>query len=248
MKWEQRIPELLQRYEALTARLADPAIFADPAALREVGREHAELTPLVETARRLDRIRSQLAEARELAESSDDSDLRELATAEAEDLAAQETGTAESLRQMLLPKDPLADRAAVVEIRAGTGGEEAALFAADLFRMYAKYAESRRWKVEMISTNATGLGGDCFALFYEARTGRHHDRQKRHRVRQSPTRPQPVEPLPQLGRQHVGGPAVDLHLTHVLLRVVQPLVGVARLQGRAGVEDARDEEGRFDAN
>ena len=66
MKWEQRIPELVQRYQALTARLADPAIFSDPAALREVGREHAELTPVVETSRRLEKIRTQLAEAREM--------------------------------------------------------------------------------------------------------------------------------------------------------------------------------------
>ncbi len=159
MKWEQRIPELLQRYDALTARLADPATFGDPATLREVGREHAELTPIVETARRLDKLRKDLAEARELAETSDDGDLRELAAAEAEDLAAQETAAAASLRQMLLPKDPLADRAAVVEIRAGTGGDEAGLFAGDLFRMYTRYVERKRWSVELVDVSEGEIGG-----------------------------------------------------------------------------------------
>ncbi|HEX9109138.1 MAG TPA: PCRF domain-containing protein, partial [Longimicrobiales bacterium] len=143
MKWEQRIPELLKRYDALTERLADPAIFSDPAALREVGREHAELTAAVEAARRLATVRVQLGEARELAQTAEEADLRELAQAEVESLSAEETEVAESLRQLLLPKDPLADRAAVLEIRAGTGGDEAGLFAGDLFRMYSRYAERK---------------------------------------------------------------------------------------------------------
>ncbi len=159
MKWEQRIPELLKRYDALTERLADPAIFSDPAALREVGREHAELTPAVEAARRLARVRSQLGEARELAESSDDADMRELAQAEVESLGAEETEVAQSLRQLLLPKDPLADRAAVLEIRAGTGGDEAGLFAGDLFRMYTRYAERKRWSIELVDVSEGEVGG-----------------------------------------------------------------------------------------
>jgi len=113
----------------------------------------------VETARRLEKLRSQLAEARDMAESSEDGDLRELAAAEAEDLAAQETEVAESLRRLLLPKDPLADRAAVVEIRAGTGGDEAGLFAGDLFRMYTRYAERKRWSVELVNVSEGEVGG-----------------------------------------------------------------------------------------
>src|SRR5512142_581231 len=159
MKWEHRIPELLKRYDALTARLSDPAIFSDQSALREVGREHAELTRAVEAARRLEKVRAQLADARELAETSDDGDMRELAQAEAEDLAAQEAEVAESLRRMLLPKDPLADRAAVLEIRAGTGGDEAGLFAGDLFRMYTRYAERKRWSVELVDVSEGEIGG-----------------------------------------------------------------------------------------
>ena len=159
MKWEQRIPELLKRYDALTARLSDPAIFTDPTALREVGREHSELTPVAEAARRLEKVRAQLAEARELAASGDDLDLRELAQAEVEDLSRQEEEVAASLRQLLLPRDPLADRAAVVEIRAGTGGDEAGLFAGDLFRMYSRYAERQRWAIELVDVNEGEAGG-----------------------------------------------------------------------------------------
>src|SRR5512142_3105004 len=157
MKWEHRIPELLKRYDALTARLSDPAIFSDQSALREVGREHAELTPAVEAARRLEKVRSQLADARELATSSDDADMRE--EAEAEELTRQEEAVAAALRQLLLPKDPLADRAAVVEIRAGTGGDEAGLFAGDLFRMYTRYAERKHWKVELVDVSEGEVGG-----------------------------------------------------------------------------------------
>ena len=159
MKWEQRIPELLKRYDALTERLADPAIFSDPGALREVGREHAELTPAVEAAHRLGTVRAQLGEARELAQTSDDADLRELAQAEVDSLSAEEIEVAESLRQLLLPRDPLADRAAVLEIRAGTGGDEAGLFAGDLFRMYSRYAERKRWTVELVDVSEGEVGG-----------------------------------------------------------------------------------------
>jgi peptide chain release factor 1 len=162
MKWEQRIPELLARYEALTGRLADPAVFSDPAALREVGREHAELTPVVEAARRLQRVRAQLAEARELAGADEgvvDAELRELARAEVEELEARAAELSAVLRELLLPQDPLADRAAVVEVRAGTGGDEAGLFAGDLFRMYTRYAECQGWTVELVSVSEGDMGG-----------------------------------------------------------------------------------------
>ncbi len=162
MNWEHRIPELLKRYDALTARLSDPAIFSDPAALREVGREHAELSPAVEAARRLERVREQLTQARELADAAEgevEPDLRELAQAEVEDLTGQEEEARESLRQLLLPRDPLADRAAVVEIRAGTGGDEAGLFAGDLFRMYTRFAERKHWTVELVDASEGELGG-----------------------------------------------------------------------------------------
>src|SRR5688572_430156 len=150
MSWENRIQETLRRYDELTERLADPTLLNAKDKFREVAREHAELTPVAETARELNRVRTQLTEARQMM-SGGDAELAELAEAEVAELTSQETKLTEDLRQLLVPKDPLADRAAVVEIRAGTGGDEAGLFAGDLFRMYSRFAESRNWRIELMS-------------------------------------------------------------------------------------------------
>jgi peptide chain release factor 1 len=150
MSWEARIPSVRQRYRDLTDRLADPAVLNDRDTLRKVAQEQSELAPVVEAADRLDRVRAQLAEARSLIEAGDEAELVELAEAEVEELEAQDERLAEELRRLLLPKDPLADRAAVVEIRAGTGGDEAGLFAADLYRMYTRYADGRNWSIELV--------------------------------------------------------------------------------------------------
>jgi peptide chain release factor 1 len=150
MSWEHRVQDALQRYEQLTKELADPAVLADRNRFRDVAREHAELGPVVDVAGRLEKIRTRLADARSVIGAGEDPELVELAEAELDELSAQEKETAEELRQLILPRDPLADRAAVVEIRAGTGGDEAGLFAADLFRMYTRYAERKDWKVEVV--------------------------------------------------------------------------------------------------
>jgi peptide chain release factor 1 len=150
MSWEDRVQETLRRYDELTARLADPALLNAKDKFREVAREHAELGPVAETARELASVRAQLGDARQMM-SAGDAELAELAEAEIADLTERETQLAEDLRKLLIPKDPLADRAAVVEIRAGTGGDEAGLFAGDLFRMYSRYAETRRWSIEVMS-------------------------------------------------------------------------------------------------
>lgn len=150
MSWENRIQETLRRYDELTERLADPTLLNAKDKFREVAREHAELTPVAETARELNRVRTQLTEARQMM-TGGDAELAELAEAEVAELTSQETKLTEELRQLLVPKDPLADRAAVVEIRAGTGGDEAGLFAGDLFRMYSRFAESRNWRIELMS-------------------------------------------------------------------------------------------------
>ena len=147
--WDATIQEKLRRFEQLTEELADPAVLSSRDRLRDVSREHAELTPIVTTANRLERVKQQLAVAR-LMIAGADVEMAELAEAEAADLAAEEATLLEELRQQLIPKDPLADRAAVVEIRAGTGGDEAGLFAGDLFRMYSRYAEKHRWKIEVL--------------------------------------------------------------------------------------------------
>ena len=150
MSWENRVQETLRRYDELTERLADPTLLNAKDKFREVAREHAELTPVAETARELNRVRTQLTEARQMM-TGGDAELAELAEAEVAELTSQETKLTEELRQLLVPKDPLADRAAVVEIRAGTGGDEAGLFAGDLFRMYSRFAESRNWRIELMS-------------------------------------------------------------------------------------------------
>jgi peptide chain release factor 1 len=150
MSWEARIPAVRQRYQDLTDRLADPAVLNDRDTLRKVAQEQSELAPLVEVADRLDRVRAQLAEARAMIDAGEEPELVELAETEVGDLEAEEERLGAELRRLLLPKDPLADRAAVVEIRAGTGGDEAGLFAADLYRMYSRFADGRNWRIELV--------------------------------------------------------------------------------------------------
>ncbi|HFC09384.1 MAG TPA: peptide chain release factor 1 [Chloroflexi bacterium] len=125
----------------------------------ELAKERAELEPLVQKAKEYRRVLTQLEEARQMVEEGDDPELKELAKAEVDELEPRKAQLEEEIKRMLLPKDPRDDRNVIIEIRAGTGGEEAALFAADLFRMYTRYAERQGWKVEVMSANETGLGG-----------------------------------------------------------------------------------------
>jgi peptide chain release factor 1 len=164
MSWENRVQETLRRYDELTERLADPTVLNAKDKFRETAREHAELGPVVEVARELERVRTQLADARALA-SAEDAELAELAEAEIDELTQKDAQLAEALRRLLIPKDPLADRAAVVEIRAGTGGDEAGLFAGDLFRMYSRFAETRRWSVEVMSLSEGERGSIKEVIF-----------------------------------------------------------------------------------
>ena len=165
MSLESRLEQAVERHEELTRQLAEPAVLNDPSRLREVAREHAELTPVAEAAAELASVRRQLEQAREMVEASEDPDMVELAEVEVEDLIERESALVETATRLLVPKDPLSDRAAVVEIRAGTGGDEAALFAGDLVRMYLRYAEGRRWKVEMVDASEGEMGGYREASF-----------------------------------------------------------------------------------
>ncbi len=124
-----------------------------------LAKERAELEPIVQKAREYRQALQRLEEARLILEEGEDQELRDLAKAEIEDLEPQIQALEEEIKRLLLPKDPRDERNVIMEIRAGTGGEEAALFAADLFRMYTRYAERQGWKVEVLSTNETGLGG-----------------------------------------------------------------------------------------
>ena len=155
---EDRLRDAAERYEALARRMAEPEVLSDMALLRDVAREHSALEPVARAAQRHFKLLDDLRQAREVAAESD-GELAEMAAAEVAELEAGREEAREELRRLLVPKDPLDDRPAVVEIRAGTGGDEAALFAADLYRMYARFAAESGWDVELISTSEGSLGG-----------------------------------------------------------------------------------------
>ena len=165
MAVDTRLEQAIERYDELTRQLAEPAVLNDPRRLRAVAQEHAELSELAQVAGELASVRKQLGQVREMAATSEDADMVELAEAEEEELAERESSLLERATRLLVPKDPLANRAAVVEVRAGTGGDEAALFAGDLVRMYLRYAEDRGWRAEMVSASEGEMGGFREASF-----------------------------------------------------------------------------------
>ena len=163
---EDRLREVERRYEDLSSLLADPATIGDPARLREVSREHSRLTEVVQEAVKLRRMREEESGARAmLQEEGVDPELAEMARAELDRLRPELAGQEELVKRLLAPRDPLDNRDAVVEVRAGTGGDEAALFAGDLFRMYSRFAESRGWKLELVSLSEGSQGGVKEAIF-----------------------------------------------------------------------------------
>ena len=154
----EKLDQIEKRYEEINTLLSDPVVLADMDRLRTLGQEQAELQEVVDTYRQYQGVAKHLAEAQELAV-GDDPELAELAQAELPELEAEDARLQEQLKRLLLPTDPNDKRDVIVEIRGGTGGDEAALFAADLFRMYQRYAEVHRWKVDIISASDTGIGG-----------------------------------------------------------------------------------------
>jgi len=154
----EKLKAIEERYEELTMLLSDPLVLSKLSELLKYSKEQSELQPLVDKIREYRKLLSDIEEAEELLKGGD-GDLRSLAQEELDALREKEPKIEEELTIMLLPKDPRDEKNVILEIRAGTGGEEAALFAANLFKMYMKYAERKRWKVEMIDMNSTGLGG-----------------------------------------------------------------------------------------
>jgi peptide chain release factor 1 len=146
------------RYEELTASLGTPTVQNDPAEYRKQAKLLSEIEPLVEKFREYKTVFGEIAQAEELARGADP-DMRELAQQELGDLASRRERIAEELRILLIPKDPNDEKNVLLEIRAGTGGEEAALFAADLYRMYTRYAERQGWKLEILNLSEAGQGG-----------------------------------------------------------------------------------------
>jgi peptide chain release factor 1 len=162
---DDRLGEIERRSQEIERLLSQPDVASDPDALRTLGKELAGYQPVVAVHRELRTLREQLAGAHEIREQPSDPEMRELAQAEVEELEAREAELVDQLRLLLLPRDPNDDKDVIIEIRAGTGGEEAALFAAELFRMYTRYAERHRWSVETISLHETGIGGLREAIF-----------------------------------------------------------------------------------
>jgi peptide chain release factor 1 len=154
----ERLAELEARYEELNTLLSDPDVLADHRRVEEIARERATLEDVVSLYRAYQEATASLEETRTLAY-DDDHDVREMAREEVERLEGDVERLDHDLRLALLPKDPADDRNVIVEIRAGTGGDEAGLFASDLFRMYQRYAERQRWGVEILNTSANEAGG-----------------------------------------------------------------------------------------
>ncbi len=161
--WE-KLEGIESRYEEIAQRMADPEVVGDPDRLAELAREHAELEELVTLYRQYRQARTELDQAESLLEDSDP-ELRELAEAEVVRLRERLDELEAQLRQLLLPRDPRDQRDVIVEIRAGAGGEEAGLFAGDLYRMYTRYAERRGWQTELLSAHPTDLGGFKEVIF-----------------------------------------------------------------------------------
>ncbi|ABQ28205.1 peptide chain release factor 1 [Geotalea uraniireducens] len=152
----EKIEELERRYQELEALLADPAVLGNQPEFRKLSREHSDLSALVESYRNYKKVLVEITGNRELLA---DPEMKEMAEAELEALEEQQAALEAEIKLLLLPKDPNDNKSVILEIRAGTGGDEAALFAGDLFRMYGRYAESNRWRVEVISASESEKGG-----------------------------------------------------------------------------------------
>jgi len=155
---QQALSRVEARFAELDRLLSDPDVARDPRKLRDLSRERSRLSRTVEASEQYKRLQSTIADDR-AAVASGDAELAELAQAELPELESRESALSEELKKLLLPRDPDDDKNVIVEIRGGVGGEEAALFAADLYRMYSKYAETRRWKQEVLSVTEAEAGG-----------------------------------------------------------------------------------------
>ncbi len=155
----QTLEALAKRYEQLNEKMGDPSVVSDRVRFEKLAREHAELRDVAADYARLKKLDADLAGAKAVVRDDADPEMVEMAEEEVEELTPKVEALERSLRLMLLPKDPNDDKNVILEIRAGTGGDEAGLFAADLFRMYGRYAEEQKWKVEILSCSETGVGG-----------------------------------------------------------------------------------------
>src|SRR5690348_8719399 len=160
MQYSEKLAELEKKYEELTTQLGDPKVLADPAQYQKAAKAHAELREMVEKYREWKELDKSLAETRTLvSESSADPEMKALAHDELEELQKRSARVEEELKILMLPRDPNDEKNVILEIRAGTGGDEATLFAQEMFRLYSRYAESQGWRVEELSSSMSGVGG-----------------------------------------------------------------------------------------
>ncbi|HEY7616533.1 MAG TPA: peptide chain release factor 1 [Terriglobales bacterium] len=155
----ERLDQIEARYEELTQSLASPAVINDSAKYQKTAKAHSEIAPVVEKYREYKDLKRGIAESRAVLADERDPEMQAYAQEELEQLETRVAGVEEELKVLLLPKDPNDEKDVVLEIRAGTGGDEATLFASEMFRMYGRYAETQGWKVEVLSTSESGVGG-----------------------------------------------------------------------------------------
>jgi peptide chain release factor 1 len=158
MQYAKKLDQIEKHFDELTAQMADPAVIADGDQYRKISKAHSDLSEIVSKYKQYKQEAGQLEQARVMLGDSDP-DLRELAQLEIERLEPELQEIEQELRVLLLPKDPNDEKDVVLEIRAGTGGDEATLFAYEIFRMYTRYAEAQRWKVEVTSSSESSVGG-----------------------------------------------------------------------------------------
>ena len=161
-----KLRQIEERSQEIARRLADPAIFSQQAEYTRLRKEHADSEEIVERFAEYRDVLKKLSEAQHILADGGDRELHELAQAEIEELSVRQTALEGDLKRLLLPRDPNDDKNVFVEVRAGAGGDEAALFASDLVRMYTKYAERQRWKVEVMDASPTGVGGLKEAILF----------------------------------------------------------------------------------
>ena len=157
---QRQIQDLLEHFESLQKKIVDPELVMDQSRYKEVAKEFKRVEPIVELYRELESCQVGLADTQEILEDDQtDEEMLEMAQLESDELQQKIADLEQKLEIKLLPKDPLDERNIIVELRAGAGGDEAALFVADLYRMYARFAEKCGWRHEILTSNETGVGG-----------------------------------------------------------------------------------------
>jgi peptide chain release factor 1 len=154
-----RLDQIEAKYDELTQALGSPEVISDSSRYQKVAKAHSEIAPIVERYREYKDLRKGIAESKAMLADETDAEMRAYAQEELDRLEARVVQVEQELKVLLVPKDPNDEKNVILELRAGTGGDEASLFAAELFRMYTRYAESQRWKVEVLSTSESGVGG-----------------------------------------------------------------------------------------